>query len=364
MRVFLVGAFIGAMLFGWMLVESGGDPFVIAAIGQDDPELLSLIEEDLGRTIVTRPGPGHDGRMFFVQALDPFYQGELTASTDRPLYRGQRMLYPLLAGLGGVLPLRFVPWGMALINVLSFGFGTLALARYAAIRGFNQWWGLSFALNPGLWAGIEIGGASAPALALGVAGVLMVARDRMVWAALAFTGCVLTREVMLIMVGGVVLQYFRSERRLSFPVIVLPIGASVTWGLFLRTQIAVEAADVGVSTNFGPPFAGILQAAGVWSGSPITFAFAIATIGVLVLIVVQAVRETDLLLGAVAPFGLLFFVLSPAVLNASFDYSRAVAPAYLGLGLIVANRLDSERREHPVTLPTGAADDSTDRVIV
>lgn len=364
MRLFLVGALFGAMLFGLMLVESGGDPFIIAAIGQEDPELRTLIEDDLGRTIVTRPGPGHDGRMFFVQALDPFYQDDLTASTDRPLYRGQRVMYPLVAGLGGALPLRFVPWGIALTHVLSFGFGTLAMGRYAEHRGFNGWWGLSFALNPGLWAGIQIGGASAFALALGVAGVLLMAKDRTAWAALAFAGSVLTREVMLLMVLGAVLQYFRSSRRLSLSVVVAPIAASVAWAFFLRTQITVETVDVGVSTNFGLPFAGILEAAGLWSRSPTVVGFAIATIGVLGLILIHAIRDTDLLVGAVAPFGLLFFVLTPAVLDASFDYSRAIAPAYLGLGLVVAQRLASAREGHSVAQFASVVDNSIDRVCV
>ncbi len=362
MRLFMVGALIGAMLFGLMLVESGGDVFIIAAIGQEDPELLTLIEDDLGREIVTRPGPGHDGRMFVIQALDPFYQDELTASTDRPLYRGQRMLYPLVAGLGGALPLRFVPWGMALTHVLCFGFGTLALGRYAEHHGVNGWWGVSFALNPGLWAGIEIGGASTLALALGVAGILFLAKERTAWAALAFAGSVLTREVMLIMVVGAVLQSFRSSRRLSIPVIAVPIGASAAWAIFLRTQITVEAVDVGVSTNFGLPFAGILDAAAVWSRSPSAVAFAIATIVVLVVVVVQAIRDPDLLVGAVAPFGLLLFVLTPAVLNATFDYSRAIAPAYLGLGLLVAKRLASAREGHLNAQLVPAAENSSDRV--
>ena len=140
------------------------------------------------------------------------------------------------------------------------------------------------------------------------------------------------------MVVGAVLQSFRSSRRLSIPVIAVPIGASAAWAIFLRTQITVEAVDVGVSTNFGLPFAGILDAAAVWSRSPSAVAFAIATIVVLV-VVVQAIRDPDLLVGAVARFGLLLFVLTPAVLNATFDYSRAIAPAYLGLGLLVANVL-------------------------
>jgi hypothetical protein len=337
-RLFVVGSLIGALLFSAMLVESGGDPFVIAAVGQDGAVVRNLVEAELDRPVVVRPGPGHDGSLFLLQALDPFYLDDITAQTDRPVYRGQRLVYPLLAGLGGSLPLAAIPWAMALIHILSFGIGVAATGRLVERQGHTPWWGLAFALNPGVWAGLHIGGAGTLALATGILGVLYTDQRRFGRAAAVFTASVLTREVMLLMVAGTVLQEWRRSGRLKVGLVIWPVTASAVLALYLRLQI-VSSTDAGVTKNLGPPFVGLIEAAPYWARTPAGLLFALTTIAAVVIVVVVAIRTTELLPAATAPFAVLFVALTAAVANENFDYSRAIAPAYTAAVLVIAHHL-------------------------
>ncbi len=338
MRLFVVGSLIGTLLFSAMLVESGGDPFVIAAIGQDSPVVRTLVESELDRPVVVRPGPGHDGSLFLLQARDPFYLDDITAQTDRPVYRGQRLFYPLLAGLGGSLPLAAIPWVMAMIHVLSFGIGVAATGRLVERQGHSPWWGLAFALNPGVWAGLHIGGAGTLALATGILGVLYTDQRRFGRAAAAFIASVLTREVMLLMVAGTAVQEWRRSGRLNAGLVLWPVAAAAVLAGYLRLQI-VSNTDAGVAKNLGPPFVGLIEAAPYWVRTPAGLLFALTTITALVIVVVVAIRTTELLPAATAPFAVLFVILTAAVANENFDYSRAIAPVYTAAVLVLAHHL-------------------------
>ena len=84
-------------------------------------------------TSETRPNLGHDGKFFFAQANDPLsLQPERHAAfLDGPLYRAQRMLFPLIAGGFGLFPPGVVVWSMLVTNLLAMGVGALLAARLA-----------------------------------------------------------------------------------------------------------------------------------------------------------------------------------------------------------------------------------------
>ena len=112
------------------------NPSIFLAVGEDAPP-ASYISHVLGDDIDMRPGPGHDGQYFFVTATDPFLidpQVHLDAS-DRPTYRSQRILFPLVASGFGILEGWAVAWGLLVISVLTFGVGSYATALVAEGMG-------------------------------------------------------------------------------------------------------------------------------------------------------------------------------------------------------------------------------------
>ena len=67
--------------------------------------MVAHLESLVGGPVVLIDGTGHDGQYFFLQANDPWLLNptEGLEFLDFPTYRAQRMLYPVVAGLGGLL---------------------------------------------------------------------------------------------------------------------------------------------------------------------------------------------------------------------------------------------------------------------
>ena len=178
--MFVASLTIGILLLVRPLASSGFEITQFTAFGEDAVEITEYAEGLLGRQVQVRAAQGHDGKYFFLQSLDPLYlqPAEHSVFLDRPVYRGQRMLYPLLAGLGGLLPAKALPWSLVLVNILSLGFGGLGTARLAQRYGGSQWWGLAFPLNLGMLAEFAISGAGIVAFTAAIWAVLALDEDR------------------------------------------------------------------------------------------------------------------------------------------------------------------------------------------
>ena len=94
---------------------------------------------------------GYDGQFFFRLALDPITRSQygLGIVIDRPAYRQQRILYPMLAYLLAFGRARYVPYTMILVNYLALcaiaGLGGVLAMQY----GRHALYGLIFPLYPG-----------------------------------------------------------------------------------------------------------------------------------------------------------------------------------------------------------------------
>ncbi|MFW2381479.1 MAG: hypothetical protein ACN4GZ_06945 [Acidimicrobiales bacterium] len=334
MRVGIVGALIGLAVFGAMLLEADGDPFVIVAVAEESV-IGDRIETEIGRTVTARPNPGHDGQFFLLQAMDPLVADPFTVEYMWPTrYRGQRMLYPLAAGVGGVVPMVAIPWTMAALQILAYGLGAGAVGELAARRGLNRWWGLAFVLNPGIWGSMQIGGASTMALALGFAAVLQHDRGRYVWAGALFALSLLTRETMVLMLAGVMAEDLIRHRRVRLAMLSIAVLPSAAWAGFLRLQVPDATGDTNGA--LGLPFNGFPEALEVWTRSSDGLLFGLMTTLSALVLLWRTVVARDVLISACAPFAALFLLLTPSVLRMNFDYSRAVAPVYVGIFILIS----------------------------
>ena len=162
-----------------VLAEVDWDPTIFVAFGEEATPTREYAEERLG-DVYLRPAQGHDGKFFFVQSNDPWVLDpeENALVLDRPLYRSQRMLYPLLAGGGGLFGSETITWSMLVVNVLAMGAGTWVVARIAMEMGGSPWWGLAFALNLGFISEVNIGGAGVVAAVAAFGAVLAVMKGR------------------------------------------------------------------------------------------------------------------------------------------------------------------------------------------
>lgn len=342
----LMAAAFGAVLALRLLIPTDWDPSVFAAFGEEALPTLDYARSRVGE-VVTRPLQGHDGKFFFVQANDPFLlDPDANARVlDRPTYRSQRALYPIIAGIGGGLPAGGVLWGLVVTNLIALGAGSAALAEYANHMGLSRWFGLAFALNPALISELSIDGAGIVALAFVVGGVLALVKGRVGLAMGLLAAACLTREVMLLAVAGLStwlwLDYRRSQ---AVKLAVVPAVVVLSWGAYVRIRLP-NGMGLAEVQEIGAPFAGLFEAGQRWLDDP-RFMLVGALIAVcLGLFASQLIRgRRDALAWASIGFVPMAVLLTAQVWTASFDIARAVSPV---LTALVVNPSSVRPRNRP-----------------
>lgn len=335
-RLAMVAGLVAVAIVGRLLIAEGGDPTALVAFGETSVGITEHAERVLGREVVTREELGHDGRFFFLQALDPLYVGDDDhwRELDRPVYRAQRMAYPALAGGFGLVPAGGVPWGMILVNVAAVVVGTLGTARLAVLYGRSEWWGLAFTLNLGLIQELEISGAGILAFAAAVWAFVEMEEDRPGRAAAWLCLAALAREVMLVAAAGVFVLDRVRRRRWTPLVIIAPALVVAAWALYLRLRLD----PVGVVSEveeIGAPFAGLLDAIPAWRQSPVDLGVAIVYLAILLWFAARAMRSRSYLTWGTAAFVPLAFLLTEQVWRNFFDIGRAIAPVFTAFVLAV-----------------------------
>lgn len=334
-----------AMTLG-VIASQGWDPSVFGAFGEEAVENTALAEELLGRDVVVRPGQGHDGKFFFFQALDPLILNPdgYSVAVDRPRYRAQRMLFPVLAGGFGQLPSEGVLWGMAAVNTLALIVGSCAMVLLLDRRDLSPWWSLCFLFGPGMISEFALGGSGVVALALLIVGIDQLERGATGWSTVALVASVMAREVMLLAVMGVILHgLIRRRRWLGWLALLGPVSIGV-WRLYVDVRLRgvpeVETLEVG-----GAPLSGLVQALRDWTTDPVDLAIGLALLAVCAWLIVRVLRGSDeLLTWAAVPFVGLVAVLSAAVLGEFFNFGRAVAPIVPAAAIEAAPFVGSVRR--------------------
>jgi len=336
--VSILGLLMGAFYATAELVSYDWDPVGVVSIGEDEPEIAAYARELLGRDVPLTGGLGHDGRFFFIQAMDPLFLNpdEHARLLDRPTYRAQRMLYPSLAGLARpFLGTEAVPWAMVALNVVAFGVGTSATAFVARRYGASAWWGLAFALNPGVRFELDIAGGGATAFAAVMVAVALIHR-RSTWpAAAALTVAVLAREVMLIGVVGLAFAKGVGSLRRRTTLVLSPVAAAGLWWIYVQGRLGDLPGGPGIQ-ELGLPFKGFIGALDLWSGDPdLDLLIGPFYLILALLMIVRSLRRWTVLELPAAGFAALALVLTKPVWSNYFDISRALIalPTFFALSL-------------------------------
>jgi hypothetical protein len=340
LRVCAVAAAIAVLLCVRPVMVNNGDASFFLAVGEEATEIRDYVEARLGE-VVLRSDLGHDGRFFFVQANDPWVLDPDTNAQvlDRPLYRSQRMFYPLLASGLGTLGPEAVVWGMLLVNLIAMVLGSLAVASIAASMGMSPWWGLAFALNIGFVSELNIGGAGIVAAAAGFGAVALTLRRRFGWAVALLVVAALSREVSLIVAAGTAwwLWHREAEKRAAVLAISVPFAFVGLWAIYLRLSIGSAAGGSDIK-EIGLPFAGAWAALDSWVEDPIDLVVGFALILIMILFSLRVFRQDHLVGWAFIGFVFLAVLLTEPVWHSYFDISRAIAPVLTAYALLLASK--------------------------
>ena len=328
---------LSAGMFVRLLAENDWDPSLFVTFGEDAPAITEYGESVLGREVVVRPDGGHDGKFFFIQANDPWLLDprENIELVDRPTYRAQRMLYPVVASLGGVLDAGAIVWAMVVVNLCAMTAGSWAVARLAADLGGSPFWGLAFVANPGFISEQLIDGSGIVAAAAAFWAIQMLNRGR--WAAgpVLLAGAVLAREATLVVALGVAVWAWRYDnRRRAVPVLVVPVLAALLWAVYVRIRLDGGAVVPEVN-EIGLPFAGLIA---TFQYRSVDIVHMVAR-GAIVLLFALYLRQWFVQKGSLVAWAFVGFVplallFSDLVWASYVDITRAVAPLITALFLL------------------------------
>ncbi|HEX6674248.1 MAG TPA: hypothetical protein VF486_04390 [Actinomycetes bacterium] len=325
-----------------------------------------LDEALIARGIPARitPGHGYDGQWFLGLAYDPLLRDRLAGSFDMPRYRAGRPLQAMAGWLLAAGRTPAIPAALLLVGPLALALGAAASGRLLAAFGRSPWWGLGFALVPGVAVGVIFGTAEPLGLALAVLGLSLTIDGRLPAAAAAFAGAGLTKESYLVFAGAAALWLLWSRRpirrRLAGAALLLGPGVAALglWWAYVARMIPGSAADANAAEAVGPPLAGWAATLRLAARGGYVPDFPVGPFGLVLLAGSFALALAGVALGLRRRgpldqtglwLGLYGLVLSAALLGHFLSAMRALAPTVLATGLAVGAALPS-RRFAPATV--------------
>jgi hypothetical protein len=344
------GLLVGCVLLALQFARLGWEPTAPFVVGTS----WRLDEELAARHIRARvtPGNGYDGQWFLGLAYDPLLGERLADGFDMPRYRAGR---PLQAVAGWLLAggrRSAIPLGLLAVGPLAVALGCAACGRLLAAGGWSPWWGLGFALVPGVGVGVMFATAEPLGLALAVVGLSFVLDGRLLAGGLGFAGAALTKETLLAFaVAAAAWLAVRAGRPLraraapAAAVLVPGVLALGLWWSYVAWRIPAGAGDRHAAAAVGWPLAGWGHALGLVvrgeyvADAPVGPLGPLLLVGSLLLVVVAivvGVRSSTLLGRTGLLLGLYGLLPSGELLARFLSSMRAVAPAVLAAGLAIA----------------------------
>lgn len=221
------------VLFAIVLARFNWNPLRLVTIGQV-----------FNQGIVNGNG-GYDGQFaYYIATEGP----NATPKLDLPpAFRYQRIVYPLLSALLSFGQRDLVPWAMLVIDILAHAAAAAILAHLLATQTrASPWW----ALVPALWVGalvsIRLDLNEPLAMAFSLAGVALFIDKRIGLAGLLFGLAGLTKDLGLILAGGLIIYtLFRRQWKNTVLLGLLSAGPYIVWALLLRLWLGASPGQPG-----------------------------------------------------------------------------------------------------------------------
>ena len=310
-----------------VLAATQGGPDYFLQLGQRSHN-LTLAREVLGEDVAVPLEDGHDGENSWVLARDPLLLDDAAADRfDRPVYRAQRIGYPLLAAPWRLAGEQALLWGLVVTNIVAIVAGTWAAGRLGAAY--------AFAFNPLVILALLFDFADAVALAGVVLALLAAARGRVGLAAAASVGAALAKEPSLLALGAAAVLTRGLPAKVRVALLVPGAVAAGAWRLYVMSRPGFGT-DPQVQELEAVPFRGFVDAWDrSWGPGDHWFdaAVAVVLVGVAVAVAVVWFRRRDLASSAALGPCLLLPFLSAQVLALPTNSLRAVGMAITLVGV-------------------------------
>jgi hypothetical protein len=224
----------------------------------------------LPRNAVVRKGPGYDGQFYYRIARDPFLPLARLAigsgsgpalGIDTPAYRYRRIAYPLAARLAALGTTDGLAWSFPLVSVFGVWLGVFSTSRLFETFGWRRWWGVGYAMLPGLVFSASRNLCEGLAIALVSAALLELARRRTAPAIALLTLAHLAHETtVLVSIGCFVHALGRTGRPRDAAPYLLPVAVALLWSVAVAAAFPpglVALVSPSGSEGLGVPLEGI-----------------------------------------------------------------------------------------------------------
>jgi hypothetical protein len=330
----LIGWALGGWLIGMVLavgnLATSSDQLGGLVDVSPSKPAYGVIKQDFPDENMFQAGGDHDGPMFYAIARQPLHLDLVAPSLDRPRYRSQRILFPLVAwllhptGVGdGLL------WTMFAVGAVGMFFGALGVAALSITLRGPPWVALIYPALTGSVLSLRLTEPDALALTLAIWAIVLSLRDHRVAAVLLATASILTKEPVFLVVVGFAL--WRRDRQAVWLVAVPVLVAGLWWG-YLHATLPAGSGDV---EELVWPLTGWRDAITFWStyGEPLGMINAVAGVGLGVAGLIRR-RFSHPLSWAVALNLALMVFMSTSVIGPERNASRAMLPLEV-LGLLM-----------------------------
>jgi hypothetical protein len=239
----------------WDVGRTGTHPANLLQPGTDGPA-AALIARDFP-DIEPPAGLGLDGQQYYAMARAGLDLEAASPSLDRPIYRWQRPLFPLLArvlhpgsgGGAGLVAALFV------VGVAALFLGGVAAGWLSTTLGGRPWPAALVPLLPGAWMSLRVTMADSLGMALVLVALALSWRRRPALAIVAGSAAVLTRETAIVVLAGWAIAHRSKATALLAGV---PAAVAGAWAVLLR--LALPAGRPEKVDELGIPFAGLVGA--------------------------------------------------------------------------------------------------------
>ncbi|WP_436795778.1 hypothetical protein [Actinospongicola halichondriae] len=319
-RFALVGTVLMTLGVFVDLEDKGGHVVGLIQPGDDGPS-AAVFAEDFP-DLELPDGLGHDGQQFYVIARSPMHLDEISDDLDRPQYRLQRPVYPVLSWMlhpsGGGEGLVIA---MAVVGIVAIFLAGLGAGALSTRLGGGTWPALLVPLLPGTYAAMRLSLADTLALAFVLIALAAIERNRADIGVVAAVLGVFTKESLLVVLVGHAL--FRRTRA-SIVTAVTASLSTAAWWVALRVLVDADSEQV---IEFTWPFGGVIPKVDEWVGGTDWIA-GVTVVGAFLLAAsalwVRGRRHP--LFGALAAVTAFSVFLGPSVLGLDFNGPRTIGP--------------------------------------
>lgn len=339
-RAFGFGLLI-AVALQWVQAQAfDGDWTGLLGVGANS-EIAPLIQSEIGPVSLWED-VGHDGQISYGIARDLSAQ-HVPSLLDHGGYRYRRILYPLLAGLGGLLSARSTLLGMIAWAAIGVGLVAAGGSVLSHHFGLSSWFWLQVILNPGLWLSAQLLTPDALGFGLAFLGFALWLDGRKGWALALLALAPLAKDQFALV--GLVLAFWefgRANRRSAVQLALTTTLPLLLWSVIVESWIG---GGLSPRSNFDWPLFGILKSAGtVWPlvGGKDLFYTVVALAGVVLALVGGATTRHQLLRWSAWAWAAVGLLASSWVWDLGNNAVRALAPGLAFGVLAIVHRISAK----------------------